>query len=63
MNNTPQENNTEIEEFTGTTNVEHVDINNTRWNGIIRSDSGDTSVTVNSITGLFLRNNNQSSER
>lgn len=55
MNNIQHEKKFEIEQFNSSTNVNFVDINNTKWDGVIKSDFGDTAVTVNSITGLFAR--------
>lgn len=55
MNNIHQQNKPERDQLNNSTNVDFVDIYNTKWNGVIKSDFGDTVVTMNSITGLFAR--------
>lgn len=55
MNYIQHEKKSELEQSNSSTNVNFVDIDNSKWNGVIKSDFGDTEVTVNSITGLFAR--------
>jgi len=55
VNYIQHEKKSELEQSNSSTNVNFVDIDNSKWNGVIKSDFGDTEVTVNSITGLFAR--------
>lgn len=59
MKNSKPVNNPEEEQSGNSTVVDFVDINNAKWDGVVKSDSGGyvatINVTVNSITRLFLR--------
>ncbi len=59
MQNNLTTNNPEEERYSNSTVVDFVDVNNAKWDGVIKSDFGGSvatiNVTVNSITRLFLR--------